>query len=237
MAIRDPFVTFSRESSKLFEEADGGTFFFDEIAETPPSFQAKLLRLIQKGEVRRIGENRSVRVDARIIATTNQDLTTAIAEKRFRQDLYYRLNVVRFQLPPLRERHEDIALLLGFFLDKYNRKMAMQARLSKDAMTALPTYDFPGNIRELENMVEQAVALSAGDIISAEDLLPTSSTAPSRECRSLATVVDEAERHAIESALRDSDGSRERAADVLGISATTLWRKMTRLRIMFEMQR
>jgi two-component system response regulator HydG len=107
----------------LFEEADGGTFFFDEIAETPMAFQAKLLRTIQEGEIRRVGENKAVKVDVRIIAATNQDLLKAIAEKRFRQDLYYRLNVARFQLPPLRERREDVPDLLQFFIDKFNSKM------------------------------------------------------------------------------------------------------------------
>src|SRR6202142_3256212 len=114
----------------LFEEADGGTFFFDEIAETPLAFQAKLLRAIQEGEVRRVGENKPIQVDVRIVAATNQDLLKAVNEKRFRQDLYYRLNVARFMLPPLRERREDIAELLQYFINKYNRKMGVKARLS-----------------------------------------------------------------------------------------------------------
>src|SRR6185436_16923471 len=133
----------------LFEEADGGTFFFDEIAETPPSFQAKLLRVIQEGEVRRVGENKSVKVDVRIIAATNQDLLQSIAEKRFRQDLYYRLNVARFQLPGLRDRREDIPLLAEFFLDKFRKKMSLKARFGEGVVEALAQHDFPGNIREL----------------------------------------------------------------------------------------
>jgi two-component system response regulator HydG len=216
----------------LFEEADGGTFFFDEITETPPSFQAKLLRAIQESEVRRVGENKPIQVNVRIIAASNQDLLTAVAEKRFRQDLYYRLNVARFVLPPLRERREDIPVLFGFFLDKYNRKMNVRARVSDNVLEALSNYAFPGNVRELENMVEQAVALSGGATISLDDLLP----APTRKTKSssgraLADVVDGAEREAIEAALRECDGSRERAAELLGISATTLWRKTTRLGI------
>ncbi|HEU4408436.1 MAG TPA: sigma-54 dependent transcriptional regulator [Polyangiaceae bacterium] len=222
----------------LFEEADGGTFFFDEIAETPPSFQAKLLRVIQEGEVRRIGENRPARVDVRIIAATNQDLGLAISEKRFRQDLYYRLNVARFQLPPLRERREDVPALVDFFLDKYNRKMGVRSRLGDGVLEALLRYDFPGNIRELENMVEQAVALSGGGFISADDILPEAPiSGQTDDVRSLSAVVDAAERRAIEVALRDCEGSRERAAEMLGISPTTLWRKMTRLRISFDAQR
>ena len=219
----------------LFEEADGGTFFFDEIAETPLTFQAKLLRAIQENEIRRVGENKPIHIDVRIIAATNQELLTAVAEKRFRQDLYYRLNVARFVLPPLRDRREDIAVLLEFFLEKYNRKMNTRARFSDGVVEAVTAYDFPGNIRELENMVEQAVALSGGGPITADDVLPATlqPKRPSSSGRTLADVVDMAERQAIEAALRDCDGSREKAADVLGISATTLWRKMTRLAITY----
>src|SRR6266540_2329922 len=115
----------------LFEEADGATFFFDEIAETTPAFQAKLLRTIQEGEIRRVGENKPIQVDIRVVAATNADLAQAVADRRFRQDLYYRLNVVRFVLPPLRERREDIPLLLEFFLAKYTRKMSRRARLGE----------------------------------------------------------------------------------------------------------
>jgi two-component system response regulator HydG len=221
----------------LFEEADGGTFFFDEIAETSPAFQAKLLRVIQENEVRRVGENKPIQVDVRIIAATNQDLLTAIAEKRFRQDLYYRLNVARFQLHALRERREDLPDLLTFFMEKYNKKMGTKARLDEGVLEALNTYDFPGNIRELEHMIEQAVALVQNGVVTKDDVLPevTKSDAPgARSGRSLAEVVDGAERQAIEVALRDCDGSREKAAEVLGISATTLWRKMTRLGIVYD---
>src|SRR3954464_11150571 len=154
---RGSFTGAASARKGLFEEADGGTFFFDEIAETPLTFQAKLLRAIQENEIRRVGENKAIHVDVRIIAATNQDLLTAIAEKRFRQDLYYRLNVARFQLPPLRDRREDIAVLLEFFLEKYNRKMNTRARFSDGVVEAVTAFDFPGNIRELENMVEQAV--------------------------------------------------------------------------------
>jgi two-component system response regulator HydG len=222
----------------LFEEADGGTFFFDEIAETPITFQAKLLRAIQENEVRRVGENKPIHVNVRIIAATNQDLMLAVAEKRFRQDLYYRLNVARFQLPPLRERREDIPILVSFFMEKYSRKMGVRPRLHDSVLDALAHYDYPGNIRELEHMIEQAVALQQNGMITADDLLPPPPSAPLNAAgsggRSLSDVVDGAERSAIEAALRDSEGSRERAAEVLNISPTTLWRKMTRLGITFE---
>jgi two-component system response regulator HydG len=231
---RGAFTGAANARKGLFEEADGGTFFFDEVAETTMSFQAKLLRAIQDGEIRRLGENKPVRVDVRIIAATNQDLPTAIADKRFRQDLFYRLNVARFQLPPLRERREDIPVLTEFFLDKYNRKMQTKAHLREGVMDALLSYEFPGNIRELENMIEQAVALSGGGAIEIDDIIPDPSKQPTSTGRALADVVDSAEREAIEAALRESDGNRERAADLLGISPTTLWRKMTRLAITFE---
>ena len=221
----------------LFEEADGGTFFFDEIAETSPAFQAKLLRVIQESEIRRVGENKPIQVDVRIIAATNQDLLTAIAEKRFRQDLYYRLNVARFQLHALRERREDLPDLLTYFMEKYNKKMGTKARLDEGVLEALNTYDFPGNIRELEHMIEQAVALVQNGIVTRDDVLPEKrpdEPGAGRTGRTLADVVDTAERQAIEAGLRESDGNREKAAELLGISATTLWRKMTRLRIVYD---
>jgi two-component system, NtrC family, response regulator HydG len=219
----------------LFEEADGGTFFFDEIAETTPSFQAKLLRAIQEGEIRRIGENKPILVDNRVIAATNMDLGTAVDERRFRRDLYYRLNVARFHLPPLRERREDIPLLVQFFLDKYNKKMNGRSRVGEGVMERLVAYDYPGNVRELENMVEQAVALASGGVITGDDILPQAPRkSTNNKGRTLADIVDEAEREAVEAALRAFDGSRERAAEALDISPTTLWRKMTRLGITFE---
>jgi two-component system response regulator HydG len=222
----------------LFEEAEGGTFFFDEIAETSPAFQAKLLRVIQENEIRRVGENKPIQVDVRIIAATNQDLLTAIAEKRFRQDLYYRLNVARFQLHALRERREDLPDLLSYFMEKYNKKMGTKARLDEGVLEALNTYDFPGNIRELEHMIEQAVALVQNGIVTRDDVMPeppkVDAAGVSRSGRTLADVVDSAERQAIEAALHHSDGSREKAAEILGISSTTLWRKMTRLGIVFD---
>ena len=220
----------------LFEEADGGTFFFDEIADTPMSFQAKLLRAIQEKEIRRVGENKPIPVDVRIIAATNQDLMKAVAEKRFRQDLYYRLNVARFQLPPLRERREDIPELCSYFIDKYNRKMGVRARLHESVIDALNHHDFPGNVRELEHMIEQATALVQNGVITPDDLITPTSTASATHSggKALSDVVDSAERTAIESALRECDGSREKAAEQLAISPTTLWRKMTRLGITFD---
>jgi two-component system response regulator HydG len=219
----------------LFEEADGGTFFFDEIAETSLSFQAKLLRTIQDGEVRRVGENKVAKIDVRIMAATNVDLVEAVKERRFREDIYYRLNVARFDLPPLRDRREDIPLLMNFFLDKFNRKMTRRARFGDGVIDQLVQYNFPGNVREAENMVEQAVALCTGEVIRVDDILPTApTTRAGAQRRTLAHIVDEAEREAVLEALRAHDGSRERVAEALDISPTTLWRKMTRLGVTFD---
>ncbi|MBM4359320.1 MAG: sigma-54-dependent Fis family transcriptional regulator [Deltaproteobacteria bacterium] len=214
----------------LLEEAQGGTFFFDEIAETSVQFQAKLLRLLELREVRRVGENVPFQVDVRIVAATNQELRDAVREKRFREDLYYRLNVARFMLPPLRERREDIPLLVEHFVAKYNRRHGKSVRVGDRVLETLVAMDFPGNIRELENLVEQAVALAAGDVIGIDDVLTQESSEPRpRGNRTLADIVDDAERDAIEAALREANGSRDRTAELLAISPTTLWRKMTRL--------
>jgi two-component system response regulator HydG len=233
--VRGAFTGAVGNRRGLIEEADGGTFFFDEIAETTPAFQARLLRVLQEGELRRVGDNRSIKVDIRVVAATNQDLHKAIAEKRFRQDLYYRLNVARFVLPPLRDRREDIPLLVDHFLAKYCRKMGVRVRLGDAVLEYLVNYDYPGNIRELENMIEQAVALaSQSGVIQLEDVAPQDLPPAPRDRpgdRTLASSVDAAERAAIEEALRDVDGNRERAAEALGLSPTTLWRKMKRLDI------
>jgi two-component system response regulator HydG len=218
----------------LFEEADGGTFFFDEIAETTLSFQAKLLRAIQEGEIRRVGENKPISVDNRVVAATNVDLGRAVEERRFRQDLYYRLNVARFHLPLLKERKEDIPLLAEHFLGKYNRKMNLRVRFADGLMERLVLYEYPGNVRELENMVEQAVALCTGDVIRVDDILPEGPKSSAGQAKTLADIVDDVEREAVETALRNFGGNRERAAEALGISLTTLWRKMTRLSITYE---
>src|SRR6185295_17804662 len=154
----------------LLEEASGGTFFFDEIAETTPAFQAKLLRVIQEHEIRRVGDNASIPVDVRVIAATNQDLKEAIADKRFREDLFYRLNVVPLHAPPLRDRKEDVPLLAPHFLTRFNQRNGTRRTLTQGALQKMAAYDFPGNVRELENVVEQAAALAHSDEIEADDV-------------------------------------------------------------------
>jgi two-component system response regulator HydG len=217
----------------LFEEAGGGTFFFDEIAETTPAFQAKLLRVIQEHEIRRVGDNAFIKVDVRVIAATNQDLKQAIAEKRFREDLFYRLNVVPLTAPPLRERREDVPLLAQHFLTRFNQRNGTRRTLTQGALEKMVAYDFPGNVRELENIIEQAAALVHGEEIEAEDVFIEPRTQPATPAeggiRSLAQEVDEAEKRAIEASVQRNDGQLERVARELDVSTTTLWRKMKRL--------
>lgn len=229
--VRGAFTGAVSARKGLFEEADGGTFFFDEIAETPPSFQAKLLRAIQEGEIRRLGDSRSIHVDVRVIAATNQDLKKSIEQKSFREDLYYRLNVARFALPPLKERLEDVPLLVEHYLGKFGREMRRRVSLGEGVLDYLMRYDYPGNVRELENMIEQGVALAESGVIRLEDVVASESGL--RPSQSLQEVVDAAERDAIVRTLREVDGNKERAAAVLGLSATTLWRKMKRLDVQY----
>ncbi len=214
----------------LLEEASGGTFFFDEIGETSPAFQAKLLRVIQEHEVRPVGGNNTVQVDVRVVAATNQDLRKAIVERRFREDLFYRLNVVPLTPPPLRERREDIPLLAQHFLERFNKREGTRRALTQGALKKLVGHDFPGNVRELENVVEQAAALARTDLIEAEDVrLEAPALAKTQTARRLVEAVEEAEVKAIEAALLRNHGALEKSAAELGVSATTLWRKMKRL--------
>ncbi|HZX94068.1 MAG TPA: sigma-54 dependent transcriptional regulator [Myxococcales bacterium] len=218
----------------LLEEASGGTFFFDEIGETTAAFQAKLLRVIQEHEIRRVGDNASIRVDVRVIAATNQDLKLAIAEKRFRENLFYRLNVVPLQAPPLRERKEDIPLLAQHFITRFNQRNGTRRILTQGSLQKMAAYDFPGNVRELENIVEQAAALAHSDEIDGDDVFIETRTAPPTDTppdgvRTLSQEVDAAERRAIEAAVQRNEGILEKVARELNVSTTTLWRKMKRL--------
>src|SRR5712691_5036913 len=221
----------------LLEEAGGGTFFFDEIAETTPAFQAKLLRVIQEHEIRRVGDNASIAVDVRVLAASNQDLRQAIAEKRFREDLFYRLNVVPLVMPPLRERREDIALLAQHFVDRFNQRNGTRRTLTQGAMLKLNAHAFPGNVRELENVIEQSAALARRDSIGADEVFlerlggaaSGAAGAAGGPVKTLAQQVDDAEREAIQRALARSGGSLEQVSRELDVSTTTLWRKMKRL--------
>jgi two-component system response regulator AtoC len=217
----------------LFEEADGSSVFLDEIGELSPDLQVKLLRVIQEREIKRVGDTRTVSVDVRLIAATNRDLTQAMKEGLFREDLYYRLNVIPIVLPDLKDHGEDIPLLATHFLMKYGKEADPPIEgISKEAMHLLLEYDWPGNVRELENVIERAVILGHGPQITPEDLpahLRTRQT-PLRHTTSAASAhrptLEELERDYIATILRETHWHRLRAAHILGIDRRTLYRKI-----------
>jgi two-component system response regulator HydG len=223
----------------LFEEAHEGTLFIDEVTETSGAFQSKLLRALQEHEIRRVGENASIAVNVRVVAASNRDIEQDVTDKRFRQDLFYRLAVVTLNVPPLRERLEDVPLLAQHFLDRANSRNRHPRKLAPSAIERLTGYSFPGNVRELENLVEQAAALAESDELTADDFPLKKKTGESGSSPSpvpfaggdlvtLADAVNDAEKKAIQVAL-DRLPDLGRVAEVLGVSTTTLWRKMKRL--------
>ena len=213
-----------------FEAADGGTLFLDEIGDMPLSSQAKLLRVLESGEIVRVGSNDPVRVNVRLIAATNKDLPKAIAEGRFREDLYFRIRVVTVDLPPLRVRLADLPLLANHFLRTIAERHGRPARsFAREALDVLMAYRWPGNVRELKNVVETMVLLSRGPVLSA-DTIPIYARAASPASDTFQTLsgrrLDELERVLVTNTLRDAAGNRERAATLLGISERTLYRKI-----------
>lgn len=216
----------------LLEEAHGGTFFLDEIGEAPLPVQVKLLRVLEDRSIRRLGDNRSIPVDVRIVAATNRDLQSAVKEKFFREDLFYRLNVIRIHLPPLRERMEDVPILSRHFLALHRKRLHREiGGFSPAALKALCDYYFPGNVRELSNVVEQAVALAAGPMVERHDLpekllqSPSQAGSPGSPAHRPKSLAD-AERELILERLHARGGNLGLAAQDLGISRTTLWRRM-----------
>jgi DNA-binding NtrC family response regulator len=209
----------------IVEVADKGTLFLDEIGEMPVGLQARLLRFLDTGDFRRVGGNKILKVDVRVLAATNKDLRDLIREGRFREDLYYRLNVINIAIPPLRERREDIADLAGHFLEKYCRKLSKSiAGFSPEALAPLNAYSWPGNVRELENVVERAVILCDSDRIEPEDLsIPGSVPAGQKGAGG---SLEEMERDYILRVLREFNGNQSRASQVLGIDRKTLYLKL-----------
>ncbi len=209
-----------------FEIADRGTVFLDEIGEVPIGTQTKLLRVLQHHEFERVGGTRPIKADIRVIAATNSDLERAVREGRFREDLYYRLNVVSIKLPPLRERKEDIPALVDYFLRKYAGELKKPLkRLGLGAVDDLMAYHWPGNVRELENVVERAMVLSIGDQIGSEDLPLQITTGPRRESfrgKEFHEAVKEFKRWVIQDALKRSQGNQTKAAELLGLQRTYL---------------
>jgi len=213
-----------------FEVANGGTIFLDEIGHISLNIQAKLLRVIQEREVTRIGSSKSIKVDVRILAATNEDLTECVKEGRFREDLFYRLSVVPLHLPPLRERKEDIPLLINHFLYKYNRRAKKQiVSIKRDVLKALTMYDWPGNIRELENTIERAVVLSKSDRIELDALIYHGiSSRPSllNPVDGRYKSLEEVESEYIKTILHNHQKNRSQSAKVLGIDRKTLLSKI-----------
>ena len=209
-----------------FEVANGGTLFLDEIGDISLELQTKLLRVLQEQEFERLGSTYTRRVDVRVVAATNQDLAGLVAEKQFRMDLYYRLNVFPIALPPLRRRQEDIPMLVAHFVHKYARRMSKKiSKIAKDAIDALMRYPWPGNIRELQNFIERAVILTKSDVLQ----IPALSA--SMPIRTEPITLAEAERHHIMKALEESKwvvGGKSGAAARLGLKRTTLIDKMRR---------
>ncbi len=210
----------------LVEIADTGTLFLDEIAEMAPNLQAKLLKVIEEGEFYRVGGTRPIRVDVRFIAATNQNVRTVIAEGRFREDLYYRLNIMEIFIPPLRDRREDIIPLCNYFLEKHlPRSRKKITGFTKDATQVLLHYSFPGNVRELENIIERAIIIEKGSFITPESLPQTikmfqiETIEPDR-----VKTIDELNKEYAEKVLDLLGGNRSKAAEMLGISRTSLWR-------------
>lgn len=218
-----------------FEVADGGTIFFDEISSIGLNIQAKLLRVIQEREVNRIGSSKPIKVDVRILAATNENLADSVRKGKFREDLFYRLSVVPIHLPPLRERKEDIPLLVEHFLHKYNKKAKKNVEnVSPRAVKALTEYDWPGNIRELENTIERAIVLSKGNDIELEDLMYHGISASSGMLNPVGgkyKTLEEMEKEYIRAVLRAQFGNKTRAADLLGIDRKTLWAKIKKYKI------
>jgi DNA-binding NtrC family response regulator len=226
--VKGAFTGAQHARAGLLETGNGGTVFLDEIGDLPVDLQAKLLRALQEREIRPVGATDRVRIDIRIIAATNRDLELAIRTGGFRQDLYFRLNVVQLKLPPLRERKSDIPLLVNSFLEKFSDPQRPLRTISEDAMRRLMAYDWPGNVRELENAVERAVALGSGPILHMGDLpsnLQQGGSDKSLDSDEL-TTLDEMERRAILRALRETNGDKLAAARLLGIGKTTLYRKL-----------
>ncbi|MFN8624398.1 MAG: sigma-54 dependent transcriptional regulator [Candidatus Binatia bacterium] len=223
----------------LFQLANGGSIFLDEIGEMSPALQVKLLRVLQEREIRPVGSDRTIKIDVRVIAASNRDLATEVEKGRFREDLFYRLQVIPIVVPPLRERRSDIPLLVQHFLDKHNlQRPGQPCKISDDAMVHMWEYDWPGNVRELENLVERMVILSDDGVIRVDCLPPNIRSFISDkkiprptltdEGIDLNQAVEEFEHRLIDEALRRTKGNKQAAARLLGLKRTTLVAKLRR---------
>ena len=216
----------------LFEEADRGTIFLDEIGDITPATQLKILRVLQEREILRVGESRPRPIDVRVIAATNRDLQEGMREGRFREDLYYRLHVIEIEIPPLRERPEDVLPLANYFVRQFAARLKRPGlRLDATCVDYLQAYGWPGNVRELENTIERAAVLCRAGVILPENLpihLIQSALARPEGAAAVASSLADMEARHIDAVLKQTGGNRTRAARILGISPITLWRKLKR---------
>jgi DNA-binding NtrC family response regulator len=235
--VRGAFSGAIRDKKGRFELADSGTIFLDEIGDVSPAMQVKLLRVLEERAFERVGGSKTLQVDVRLVAATNKELKKLVSEGKFRDDLFYRLSVVTVHLPPLRERREDIPLLIGAFIRQCSDDNGKPVReITQEAVNVLMAYDWPGNVRELRNAVEQMVVLSRGERLSVRDV-----PAPIRAGADLTKIavvrpgttmtVEEAERQLIVQALKETNGNRTRAANRIGMSRRTLHRKLKTYRL------
>jgi DNA-binding NtrC family response regulator len=245
--VRGAFTGATGDRKGLFEEGNNGTIFLDEVGDMPLLTQVKLLRVLENREVRRLGENKIIKVNVRILAATNQDLVQAMREKRFRDDLFFRLNVIQIKIPPLRERMDSLPSLVRYFISKFNRRFNRNIReIDRQAQFILANYPYPGNVRELENIIEHAVIMADDDVIRASNLPDYLQVVhkpmlalPSKLEEAVASAAHEAEpaepkfitlsemeRQLITETLIKCEGNQTLAAEKLGISRSTLWRKM-----------
>lgn len=224
----------------LFEVAEGGVILLDEISEMPLNLQVKMLRVLQKSEMRRVGATNAVKVNVRIIAITNKDLTTLISENKFREDLYYRLNVVPIQVPPLRERKEDIPLLIAYFLQKFNTQYELTKKISSSVIDKLILYNWPGNVRELENIIERLVVTTPSELILKDDLPEylneqkesAKINVSINEITTLREAVEYIEKELLSKAMSDFK-SMQKAAEAVGVDRTTVLRKIAKYNITY----
>jgi two-component system response regulator HydG len=227
--VKGAFTGATHAKDGLLAFAEGGTVFLDEIGELPLDLQSKLLRALQEKEIRPVGSTKHVPINVRILAATNRDLEQAVGQGEFRRDLYFRLNVLNLRIPPLRERREDVPLLIGAFLERLSRVAGRKLSVSEDVMKVLVAYDWPGNVRELENCIERCCAMNSGPVIHTTDLpscVTGKQAARGDVPESRITSIADLERAAILGAITQLNGDRLMAARLLGIGKTTLYRKL-----------
>jgi DNA-binding NtrC family response regulator len=228
-ALKGAFTGADRDRIGVFESANKGTVFLDEIGDIDPAFQVKLLRFLQEREIRPVGAPREKKVDVRVIAATNRDLQKMVEEDKFREDLWFRLNVVRLDLPPLRERRVDVPLLAHFFVNKYNSRYNRDVKLTESGLKALKDFTWPGNVRQLQHLIERLTILAPNDRIDAESVHDAIAAMESKE--GAGETLAETEADQIRRVLAATGGNKSRAAAILGIERKTLYRKLERMKL------